>query len=83
MNAELETDYEAWAANYDDHKSARVAAGIRDIYRGSVLDKPDNIRVVMWVPSMEVMESFIDEHKDHIENSGHKLDTTEVTLCSD
>ena len=83
MSAELETSFESWVQNFDDHQPARAEVGIKDIYRGYVLNDPSQIRVVLWTPSMEVVESFMEEHAEHIKNSGHNLETTVVTVCSD
>jgi hypothetical protein len=83
MTAKLEKPYADWAKAFDDHKPAREAAGIRDIYRGHQLDAPDTIHVLMSVPSMDVMAAFIAEHGETMKKSGHKVESTETTVCSD
>jgi len=83
LNAELETTYESWVANFDAHQPERNQFGIKDIYRGHPLNNPNQIYVVLWVPSMEKMDSFMEKNAEHIKNSGHNLDSTEITVCSD
>jgi hypothetical protein len=83
MTAKLEKPFADWVKVFDNHKPAREAAGIRAIYRGHQLDAPDTIHVLMSVPSMAVMEAFIAEHGETIKNSGHNVESTKVTVCSD
>ena len=83
MTAKLEKPFSDWVKVFDGHKPARQAAGIRDIYRGHQLDAPDTIHVLMSVPSVEALEAFIAEHSETIKSSGHNIESTKATVCSD
>ena len=59
--------------------------GIKTLYRGQQLDDPNTIHVVMNTPSMEALQS-------HMENDAHLMadagadpspDGTQMTMCSD
>ena len=83
MNAKLDKPYDDWVRTFDQHQSLRTAVGIKDIYRGHELSDSNTIHVVMSVPSMEIMDAFMKEHAEFIENAGHNLESTQVTVCID
>ena len=83
MNAKLEKPYDDWVKAFDEHRSARNAVGIKDIFRGHELSDPNTIHVVMSVPSMEIMDTFMKENAEFIKNAGHNLESTQVTVCTD
>jgi len=55
MKAKLEKSYEHWVKAFDGHKPVREAAGIKDIYRGHLIDDATTVQVIMHTPSMKVM----------------------------
>lgn len=83
LHAEIETPYESWVESFDAHQSARDEAGIKSLYRGHVMDNPKEIYIVLSVPSMDTMSAFMEQHAEEIKKSGHNLESTRVTVCSD
>jgi hypothetical protein len=83
LNADIEKTYESWVQNFDSHQTARKSAGIEALYRGHVIDDPKKVFIVLSTPSMEVMDNFMKQNADHIKNSGHILESTKITVCSD
>ena len=83
MNAKLEKTYDDWVKAFDEHQSLRTAVGIKDMYRGHELSDPNTIHVVMSVPSMEIMDTFMKDNAEFIKNAGHNLESTQVTVCTD
>ena len=82
MNAELSKPYNEWKQVFDDHKSARDSANMKDFLVGWC-EEDQRIHVGMEVPSMEVVQKFMEENADIIEKSGHKTETTVVKVLTD
>lgn len=83
LHAQLDASYESWVESFDAHQSARDEAGIKSLYRGHVVDNPKEIYIVLCVPSMDTMNAFMEKHGEEIKNSGHNLESTRITVCSD
>ena len=83
MKAKLEKPYEHWVKVFDNHRPAQEEAGLKILYRGHVIDDPSTIQTVIYTPSMEVMQKFMEESGEVITNAGHIMDSTEMTVCSD
>ena len=82
MNAELEKPYSDWRKVYNAHKSVRDEAGITEILCGWC-EEDQRIHVCFEVESMEVMQSFMEQHQDIIKESGHKAETTVAKVITD
>ena len=48
-----------------------------------MIDDPSTIQTVIYTPSMEVMQKFMEESGEVIDEAGHIMDSTEMTVCSD
>ena len=82
MNAELSKPYTEWKQVFDDHKSARDSANMKDLLVGWC-EEDQRIHLAMEVPSMEAVQKFMEENADIIEKSRHKTETTVVKVLTD
>ena len=70
---------------FDEHAEPREAAGIKTIYVGNELENPNKVHFVMETPAADTMQKFMQspENAKIIEQSGHKQETTVMSICSD
>ena len=68
-------DWVHWKKMFDQHSNAREAAGIKTIY----------VHIVMETPAADTMQKFMQDPENArvIEQSGHKQETTVMSVCSD
>ena len=78
-------DWVHWKKMFDQHSNAREAAGIKTIYVGNEIEKTNKVHIVMETPAADTMQKFMHdpENAKVIEQSGHKQDTTVMSICSD
>ena len=70
---------------FDQHSNAREAAGIKTIYVGNEIENTNKVHIVMETPAADTMQKFMQdpENAKVIEQSGHKQETTVMSICSD
>ena len=78
-------DWVHWKKMFDQHSNAREAAGIKTIYVGNEIENTNKVHIVMETPAADTMQKFMQdpENAKVIEQSGHKQETTVVSICSD
>ena len=78
-------DWAHWKKMFDEHAEPREAAGIKTIYVGNELENPNKVHFVMETPAEDTMQKFMQspENAKIIEQSGHKQETTVMSVCSD
>ena len=74
-----------WKKMFDQHSNAREAAGIKTIYVGNEIENINKVHIVMETPAADTMQKFMQdpENAKVIEQSGHKQETTVMSICSD
>ncbi len=78
-------DWVHWKKMFDQHSNAREAAGIKTIYVGNEIENTNKVYIVMETPAADTMQKFMQdpENAKVIEQSGHKQETTVMSICSD
>jgi uncharacterized protein (DUF1330 family) len=78
-------DWVHWKKMFDQHSNAREAAGIKTIYVGNEIENTNKVHIVMETPAADTMQKFMrdPENAKVIEQSGHKQETTVMSICSD
>ena len=78
-------DWVHWKKMFDQHSNAREAAGIKTIYVGNEIENTNKVHIVMETPSADTMQKFMQDPENArvIEKSGHKQETTVMSVCSD
>ena len=78
-------DWVHWKKMFDQHANAREAAGIKTIYVGNEIENTNKVHIVMETPAADTMQKFMQdpENAKVIEQSGHKQETTVMSICSD
>jgi uncharacterized protein (DUF1330 family) len=78
-------DWVHWKKMFDQHSNARESAGIKTIYVGNEIENTNKVHIVMETPAADTMQKFMQdpENAKVIEQSGHKQETTVMSVCSD
>ena len=78
-------DWVHWKKMFDQHSNAREAAGIKTIYVGNEIENTNKVHIVMVTPTADTMQKFMQDPENArvIEQSGHKQETTVMSVCSD
>ena len=78
-------DWVHWKKMFDQHSNAREAAGIKTIYVGNEIENTNKVHIVMETPTADTMQKFMQDPENArvIEQSGHKQETTVMSVCSD
>ena len=78
-------DWVHWKKTFDAHSEAREKANIKSIYVGNELENNNKVHIVMETPEVDTMQKFMQdpENAKVIEQSGHKQETTVMSICSD
>ncbi len=78
-------DWVHWKKMFDQHSNAREAAGIKTIYVGNEIENTNKVHIVMETPAADTMQKFMQDPENArvIEQSGHKQETTVMSVCSD
>ena len=78
-------EWSHWKKMFDEHTGPREAAGIKTIYVGHELENPNKVHIVMETLAADTMQKFMqnEENAKVIEKSGHKHETTVMSICSD
>ena len=78
-------DWAQWEAAFTGHNEARENAQIKTIYYGHELETPNNVHVIMDVPTVEALHNFMQqpENQKVIQEAGHIQETTKMVMCSD
>ena len=78
-------DWVHWKKMFDQHSNAREAAGIKTIYVGNEIENTKKVHIVMETPTADTMQKFMQDPENArvIEKSGHKQETTVMSVCSD
>ena len=83
MEAQINKPFEHWVGVFDADKDDQLANGFTPIYRGHKLDDPNTI-VVLMAGDPSKLEAFMSqpEQAKTIEEAGHIVETTKVTVLS-
>ena len=78
-------DWVHWKKMFDQHSNAREAAGIKTIYVGNEIENTNKVHIVMETPTADTMQKFMQDPENArvIEQSGHKQETTVMSVCSE
>ena len=78
-------DWVHWKKMFDQHSNAREAAGIKTIYVGNEIENTNKVHIIMETPAADTMQKFMQDPENArvIEQSGHKQETTVMSICSD
>ena len=78
-------DWVHWKKMFDQHSNAREAAGIKTIYVGNEIENTNEVHIVMETPAADTMQKFMQDPENArvIEQSGHKQETTVMSVCSE
>ena len=78
-------DWVHWKKMFDQHSNAREAAGIKTISVGNEIENTNKVHIVMETPAADTIQKFMQdpENAKVIEQSGHKQETTVMSICSD
>ena len=77
-------DWVHWKKMFDQHSNAREAAGIKTIYVGNEIENTNKVHIVMESPAADTMQKFMQDPENArvIEQSGHKQETTVMSISS-
>ena len=78
-------DWAHWKKMFDEHSSSRETAGIKTIYVGNEIENTKKVHIIMETTAADTMQKFKQdpENAKVIEQSGHKQETTVMSICSD
>ena len=84
MEAQISKPFDAWVGVFDADKDDQEANGFKVIYRGHKLDDPSTVVILMEGDPHE-LEPYMSqpEKAKVIEESGHIVESTAVTVLSD
>ena len=86
IKGKITKGYDHWVAVYDGAEELRNSKyKIKTIYRGHELEDPASIHVVMYTPSMEVLQQHMENEAELIETAGGdpNPESNVIVLCSD
>ena len=75
----INTSYEEWVKVYDGSIEMAKQAGITSLFRGVDKEDPSKVCVVMQAEP-GVIDAFMESNAEMIANSGHVLESTEVSI---
>ena len=71
IKGKITKGYDHWLAAYDGSEDLRNDKyGINTIYRGQDLNEPDTIHVVMHTPTMEAIQTHMENDAELISEAG-------------
>ena len=84
MEAQISKPFDAWVGVFDADKDDQEANGFKVIYRGHKLEDPNTVVILMEGDPSE-LEPYMSqpEKAKVIEESGHIVESTAVTVLSD
>ncbi|MDG2299577.1 MAG: DUF3764 family protein [Planktomarina sp.] len=80
MTFKINKSYEHWEKNFDSHREIQAAAGMTPLYRGRSEDDPQKVCIVVQVADEAKSTKFMEENVEAILESGHVMDSTEVSV---
>ena len=80
MTFKINKSYEHWEKNFDSHREIQAAAGMTPLYRGRSEDDPQKVCIVVQVADEAKSAKFMEENVEAILESGHVMDSTEVSV---
>ena len=86
IKGKITKGYEHWVNVYDQAEELRdTKYGIKTIYRGHELEDSNTIHVVMYTPSMDVLQQHMENEAELIAEAGGdpNPESNVITLCSD
>lgn len=75
----INNSYEEWVKVYDGSLEMAKQAGITSLFRGVDKEDPSKVCVVMQAEP-GVIDAFMESNAEMIANSGHVLESTEVSI---
>ena len=86
LKQKITKGYDQWLAAYDGAEELRSTKyGIKTIYRGHELEDSNTINVVIYNPSMDVLQQHMENEAEFIAEAGGdpSPEANVITLCSD
>ena len=86
LKQKITKGYDHWLATYDGAEDLRNSKySIKTIYRGHDVSDPDTIHVVMYTPSMEVIQEHMKNEAELIAAAGGDTapETMSMSIASD
>ena len=81
LKQKITKGYEYWLTAFDGAEELRSRYGMKTIYRGQDVADADTLHVVMYTPSMEVIEEHMENEADLIAAAGGDPDPNSMTMC--
>ncbi len=81
INFKISVSYPEWRAVFDDHKSSRDEANVKDVFVGVEAANPQKVHLMFEVEDMEAMQR--PENAAIIEQSGHIVESTVMIPLAD
>ena len=78
----ISNDFSEWEQAFYSAQPMARSAGIIELFHGKTEDDPQTCFVLCHVPSKEVMDKFFEDAGEQVANSGHILESTEVTMLT-
>ena len=86
IKGKITKGYDHWVKVYDEAEELRNSKyGIKTIYRGHDIENSDTIHVVMFTPSMYVLQEHMEAEAELIAKAGGdpSPEANVITFCSD
>ena len=86
IKGKITKGYDHWVKVYDDAEDLRNSKyGIKTVYRGHEVEDPNTIHVVMFTPTMDVLQQHMENEADLIADAGGdpSPEANHITMCSD
>ena len=79
---QINNNFNEWEQSFYAAQPMARQAGILELFHGMTDDDPQTCFVLCHVPSKEAMDKFFAEAGEKVAESGHILESTEVTMLS-
>ena len=86
IKGKITKGYEHWLEAFDGSENMRNSKyRIKCLYRGYQMDDPDTIHVVLYTPSMEIIQQHMENDAELIAQAGGdpSPEANEMVICSD
>ena len=80
LQFKINNDFFDWEKAFYSNQPMAREAGILELFHAKQSDDPSSVAVLVTVNSFEVMDEFMKNAGDAIAESGHIIETTQVTL---
>ena len=81
LKQKITKGYDHWLAAFDGAEDLRSSKyGIKTIYRGQDVNDRDTLNVVMYTPSMEVIQQHMENKAEVIASAGGESDPERMSM---